>query len=193
MTMMRKVGVLALQGDFAKHAHALTAAGACVSEVRVAEDLQSLEGLVIPGGESTTMTLLLRDGLRAAVEEFCRTIPVWGTCAGMIMLAKSTDDPRVLPLGFLDIEVQRNGFGRQVHSFEADLRVADELGEPHKPLHGIFIRAPRVVSMGAEVKPLIWRDTEVVCVRQRNLLASAFHPELTGDLRLQRYFLSGLS
>jgi pyridoxal 5'-phosphate synthase pdxT subunit len=191
--MMHKVGVLALQGDFEKHKRALAAAGASVSEVRVAEDLRTLAGLIIPGGESSTMTLLLRDGLRAAVEEFCRTKPVWGTCAGMIMLAKSSDDPRVMPLGFLAIEIQRNGYGRQVHSFEADLRVADELGEPNIPLHGVFIRAPRVLSMGAEVKPLIWRDSEVVCVRQRNIIASSFHPELTDDLRLQRYFLSGLS
>jgi 5'-phosphate synthase pdxT subunit len=184
------VGVLALQGDFGKHLQAFAALRVAVREVRTAHDLEGLWGLVIPGGESTTMTLLLVPELRDVVMDFCRAHPVWGTCAGMIMLAQPSPDPRVKPFGLMDMELERNGYGRQVHSFEADLRVSGEIGEPEKPLRGIFIRAPRVRSLGAGARALVWLRDDVVVVRQGHFLASAFHPELTADLRLQRYFLA---
>lgn len=186
----RTVGILALQGDFEMHIRAFERLGVRAGEIRTAQELDGLWGLVIPGGESTTMTLLLDAGLRDPLTAFCRTHPVWGTCAGMIMLSKSSNDPRVRPLGLMDIDVNRNGFGRQVHSFEADLRVSDEIGDAGKPLRGIFIRAPRLNRIESGVKPLIWLGDEVVAVRQGRYLASSFHPELTGDLRLQQYFLT---
>jgi len=183
------VGVLALQGDFERHRAALTAAGADSREVRTAEDLQGISALIIPGGESTTMTLLLDAGLREPLMEFCREHPVWGTCAGMILLAKSAGDPRIRPLELMDVEINRNGFGRQVHSFEAELRVSEELGEVERPLRGVFIRAPRITKLGRDVQTLAWLEGEPVCVRQDHFLASSFHPELTDDVRLHRYFL----
>lgn len=184
------MGVLALQGDFAKHRAALRALGVESREVRTAAELEGLSAIIFPGGESTTMTLLLDAGLREPLREFSRDHPVWGTCAGLIMLAKSSDDPRIRPLGFMDIDVARNGFGRQVHSFEANLRVADEIGDPERPLQGVFIRAPRLRNYGSTVHPLLWLGEEAVCVRQDHFLASSFHPELTDDLRLHRYFLT---
>lgn len=183
------VGVLALQGDFEKHRAALLSAGADSREVRTSEDLQGISALILPGGESTTMTLLLEAGLREPLLAFCRAHPVWGTCAGMILLAKSAGDPRIRPLELMELEINRNGFGRQVHSFEAELRVSEELGEADRPLRGVFIRAPRITKLGSGVQTLAWLDGEPVCVQQGNLLASSFHPELTDDLRLHRYFL----
>jgi 5'-phosphate synthase pdxT subunit len=184
------VGVLALQGDFEKHLRAFAALHVPAREVRTASDLDGLARLVIPGGESTTMTLLLVPELRAAIVNFCRLHPVWGTCAGMIMLAKDSADPRVKPLGLMNLDLERNGYGRQVHSFEADLRVEPEVGEADRPLRGVFIRAPRLKSLFAGVRPLVWLGNDAVAVRQGHFLASAFHPELTADLRLQRYFLA---
>jgi 5'-phosphate synthase pdxT subunit len=184
------VGVLALQGDFEKHLQAFAVLKAPAREVRTASDLDGLGRLIIPGGESTTMTLLLVPELREAVMDFCRAHPVWGTCAGMIMLAKESSDPRVKPLGLIDMDLVRNGYGRQVHSFEADLRVEPEIGEPSRPLRGVFIRAPRVIGLGPGARPLVWLGDDAVAVRQGHFLASAFHPELTDDLRLQRYFLA---
>ncbi|MDD5087771.1 MAG: pyridoxal 5'-phosphate synthase glutaminase subunit PdxT [bacterium] len=184
------VGVLALQGDYARHRAALVAAGADSRDVRTAEDLKDVSALIIPGGESTTMTLLLDAGLREPLGEFCRAHPVWGTCAGMILLAKSSGDSRIRPLELMDVAVNRNGFGRQVHSFEAELRVSEELGERERSLHGVFIRAPRITKLGEAVRVLAWLGDEPVCVRQGTVLASSFHPELTDDARLHRYFLS---
>lgn len=184
------VGVLALQGDFEKHLRAFAALHVPAREVRTASDLDDAARLVIPGGESTTMTLLLVPELRKAVVNFCRAHPVWGTCAGMIMLAQDSADPRVKPLGLMNLDLERNGYGRQVHSFEADLRVEREIGEADRPLRGIFIRAPRLKSLRVGVRPLVWLGSDAVVVRQGHFLASAFHPELTSDLRLQRYFLA---
>jgi 5'-phosphate synthase pdxT subunit len=184
------VGVLALQGDFEKHLQAFAALEVPTRAVRTASDLDGLGRLIIPGGESTTMTLLLVPELREAVVSFCRAHPVWGTCAGMLMLVKESADPRVKPLGLMDMELERNGYGRQVHSFEADLRVEMEIGEASLPLHGVFIRAPRVKSLSQGVRPLVWLGDDPVAVRQGHFLASAFHPELTADLRLQKYFLA---
>ena len=188
--VVARIGVLALQGDFEKHVRAFEAAGAEAREVRTAQDLEGLSGLIIPGGESTTLTKLLLADLRDSLLNFCRAHPVWGTCAGMIMLSKDSSDPRVKPLGFMDVEIIRNGYGRQVHSFEAELRVSDEVEHPESPLLGVFIRAPRITKIGENARPLAWLGNDPVCVVQGHFMASAFHPELTDDLRLHKYFLS---
>jgi pyridoxal 5'-phosphate synthase pdxT subunit len=187
---MRRIGVLALQGDFDKHVRAFRSLGTEACEVRTAGDLDGLSGLIMPGGESTTLTKLLLPEFREPLAGFCATHPVWGTCAGMIMLSKDASDPRVKPFGFLDLEILRNGYGRQVHSFEAEIELSPAIEQSESPLHGIFIRAPRIVKMGLDVEPLAWLDDDVVCVRQGHFMASSFHPELTDDLRLQRYFLT---
>jgi 5'-phosphate synthase pdxT subunit len=183
------VGVLALQGAFREHVRALEACGARTRLVRLAHDLDGLDGLVIPGGESTTMTMLMaRMGLLDAVVRAVRAgMPALGTCAGMILLSDRIVDgrPDQVALGALDIRVRRNGYGRQVDSFEADLEVA---GLEGGPFPGVFIRAPLVEDVGsAEV--LAELDGHAVAVRQGRVMALAFHPELSGDLRFHREFL----
>ena len=176
---MALVGVLALQGGFAAHARMLRALGADVREVRVPEDLAGLDGLIIPGGESTTMTLgIEREGLAEPLRAFDR--PVFGTCAGLIMLDRSH-------LGMMDIEARRNAFGRQVRSFEADLTIA-ELDGP--PLRAVFIRAPWIAAHGEDVEILASVDGHAVAARQGDVLAVAFHPELGDDTRLHERFLA---
>jgi pyridoxal 5'-phosphate synthase pdxT subunit len=172
------IGVLALQGGFEAHAKALTELGAEVREVRTPEDLDGLEGLVIPGGESTTIGLgLEREGLAEPLAEFVHSgRPVLGTCAGLIMLDREH-------LGLLDISVRRNAFGRQLASFEA------ELDFDGSPLHAVFIRAPWVEEVGVGVEVLAKVDGHPVAVRQGNVLAVAFHPELTDERRLHRWLL----
>ena len=171
------VGVLALQGDFEAHAHVLRGLGAAVREVRVPADLDGLDGLVIPGGESTTiMRLAELYGLDAAIRSYRGAI--FGTCAGMIVLDRQH-------LDVADLEVDRNAFGRQVKSFEADVQLAgDEI-----PLHGVFIRAPRIRDVGAGVDVLGELDGEAVLVRDGRMLLASFHPELTDDLRVHELFL----
>jgi pyridoxal 5'-phosphate synthase pdxT subunit len=173
------VGVLAIQGDFEAHARALREVGAEPRIVRTPEDLEGLDGLVIPGGESTTMTLgIEREGLAEPLRELARSgRPVLGTCAGLIMLDREH-------LGLLDVTARRNAFGRQLHSFEADLHL-DGLG----PLRAVFIRAPWVEEAGADVEVLAEVDGHPVAVRQGNILAVAFHPELTDDRSLHRWLL----
>jgi len=183
------IGVLALQGAFREHVRALEACGAGTRLVRLPVDLEGLDGLVIPGGESTTMTMLMeRMGLLRAVTDAVRGgLPTLGTCAGMIVLATRISDGRAgqVPLGALDIGVRRNGYGRQVDSFEAELRVS---GLEGGLFPGVFIRAPVVEQVGrAEV--LAEHDGHPVAVRQGSVMALAFHPELSGDLRLHREFL----
>ena len=172
------VGVLAIQGDFEAHARALREVGAEPRIVRTPEDLEGLDGLVIPGGESTTMTLgIEREGLAEPLRELARSgRPVLGTCAGLIMLDRDH-------LGVLDIITRRNAFGRQRNSFEADL---DFEGAP---LRAVFIRAPWVEEHGGDVEVLADVDGHPVAVRQDNVLAVAFHPELTDDRRLHRWLL----
>jgi len=189
------VGVLAVQGDFAEHAAMLRRAGLAraievsVREVRKPPDLDGLDGLIVPGGESTTIGKLLvayglEDPIRAAAE---RGLPVWGTCAGMILLARdivgTQPDGRI---GLMDLTVQRNAFGRQVDSFETDLPFD---GIDH-PIHAVFIRAPLVQRIGSDAQALATLpDGRVVAARQGNLLATAFHPELTPDTSLHEWFL----
>ena len=164
--------------------------GADVSEVRLGKDLAGLDGLVIPGGESTTIVQLLdifdmRNTLVGLVRE---GMPVWGTCAGMIVLADRLTDHRPEPLRLMDIEVSRNAFGSQVHSFEADLEV-DGIGDV--PFRGVFIRAPVVNAVGQGVEVLArLSDGRPVAVREKDMLATAFHPELTGDSRVHNLFLN---
>ena len=183
------VGVLALQGDFAEHISVFRQLGASAHEVRTADELLKTDGLVIPGGESTTIAKLLDIyGLREAIAAYGASgRAVWGTCAGMILLARNLIEDLPIPLGMMDIIVQRNAFGRQVQSFETDL---DVTGVEGGLLHAVFIRAPRVCEIGPDVQVLSkLEDGSAVAVRQGNLLATAFHPELTLDDRLHRYFL----
>jgi 5'-phosphate synthase pdxT subunit len=172
-----RIGILALQGNFREHAAVLRRLGADPVEVRRPKQLEELEGLVIPGGESTAIMRLVRlYGLEDAIRAFAR--PVLGTCAGMILLDREH-------LGLLDVEVARNAYGRQVASFEADLELAGD----ERPLRGVFIRAPRVVEAGPEVEVLAELDGEPVLLRQGRLLVASFHPELTDDTRVHKRFL----
>ncbi len=183
------VGVLALQGDFKEHCALIEALGTRAREVRTAAQLEGIDALIIPGGESTTIARLiaaneLRDPLRA----FCASgKPVWGTCAGAILLASTVDELDRPGIETMDISVARNAFGRQVDSFEEDLLI-EEVDGP--PFHAVFIRAPSIVSVGPRAKVLArLRDGTIVAARERNLLATVFHPELTSDTRLHSYFL----
>ena len=172
-----RVGVLAVQGNFREHAAMLRRLGADVVEVRKPEQLEGLDGLVVPGGESTTFMRLMRlYGLDEAVRSFSG--PVFGTCAGMIVLDRGH-------LGLMDLDVDRNAYGRQVASFEADLRLADD----EQPLRGVFIRAPRVRDRGDDVEVLAEHDGEPVLLRQGRFLVASFHPELTEDTRVHELFL----
>jgi len=185
-----RVGVVALQGDFEKHIEALrrTSLEVIPVEVRTPEDLATVERAILPGGESTTVGLLMRRfGLGDALREAAgRGMPIWGTCMGMIMLAKGIEErPDQYSLGLLDIDVRRNAFGAQVHSFETAVPVQG-LDEP---VTGVFIRAPIVTRCGDGVEPLARYKDQVVAVRQGNILGTSFHPELTEDTRLHRWFL----
>lgn len=184
------VGVLALQGDFAEHLHMLSSLGVHARPVRLPRDLDGLDALIIPGGESTTISRLAETfGLVEPLRQFARAgKPVWGTCAGAIYLARSAPGLDRPTLGLLDIVVRRNAFGRQIDSFEADLPVRGLAGD--EPFHAVFIRAPLIESAGPGVEVLATLpDGSIVAVREGALLATAFHPELTGDTRLHRYFL----
>lgn len=178
------VGVLALQGDYGAHTRMLTGLGARVREVRVPADLDGLEGLVIPGGESTTMTLgVAREGLSGPLQAFAAAgAPLLGTCAGLIMLDRTH-------LGILDVTAERNAFGRQIRSFEEDLHLAG-ITAPDAPMRAVFIRAPWVADHGPAVEVLAAVDGHVVAVRQGDVLAVSFHPEITGDDRLHAAFLA---
>ena len=183
------IGVLAVQGDFLEHINMLTEIGAESREIRLPEQLEGLDGLIIPGGESTTIVQLIDIyGFRQClVESAANGLAIWGTCAGMITIAKSLTDSRPEPLGLMDIEVTRNAFGRQVDSFETYLNIA-EIGDPD--LHAVFIRAPKVIKTGTQVQVLArTEDGNPVVVRERNMLATSFHPELTDDPRLHKLFL----
>ena len=181
-----RVGVLALQGDVREHLAAIRDVGADPIEVRLPRDLVDLDALILPGGESTTMRKLIDAyGLREPILSLARTgAPMLGTCAGMILLAERIADGDEPVFGLIDLEVRRNGYGRQLDSFEADLEIP-VLGE--EPLHGVFIRAPRVTDVGPHAEVLA-RDADgaPVAVRQGRVLATAFHPELTADRRLHR-------
>lgn len=183
-----KIGVLALQGAVREHRNALAALGMEPVEVRYPEQLTEVQGLIIPGGESTTVgKLMIRYGMLNPLVEMGRNgFPIFGTCTGLILLAKDISGSEQPRLGLIDMTVERNAFGRQIASFEMDMPIP-ALGE--EPFHAIFIRAPYIIATGPEVEILARMEEKILLVRQGNLLAAAFHPELTGDLRLHRYFI----
>lgn len=186
------IGVLALQGAFAEHIAMLRRLKAEAWEVRLPRDLEGVNGLIIPGGESTTIgKLAVEYGLLKPIRALAgQGKPIWGTCAGMILLAKDIGGLAQPLLGLMDIRVKRNAFGRQVDSFEADLEIP-ALGGNEAKFHAIFIRAPLIEAIGPEVEVLArLEDGTIVAARQGNLLATAFHPELTHDPRFHRYFLN---
>jgi pyridoxal 5'-phosphate synthase pdxT subunit len=182
-----RIGVLALQGDFAAHAPALEEAGAVATEVRKPAELDGLDGLILPGGESTTfLKFLERDAFLESLQRFVEQKPAFGTCAGCILLAKHVSRPAQESLAVMDISVERNAYGRQIDS-------AIQTGEtklPGGPLEMVYIRAPRIVSVGPGVEVLAERDGFPVLVRQGRLLAATFHPELSNDDRVHRFFVN---
>ncbi len=188
---MATVGVVAIQGDFEKHIEALRQTEIPdleIREVRVPEDLERVERIIIPGGESTTVGMLMqRFGLADAIRERAGDgMPVWGTCMGMILMSKEIEGrPNQYSLGLLDIAVQRNAFGAQVHSFEDEVQIEGM----DTPVMGVFIRAPIVSRLGEAAKAIASYEGKIVAVRQGKLLGTSFHPELTDDTRLHRWFL----
>ena len=190
--MSARVGVVAVQGDFEKHLEALRRCGLDLSalvEIRTPEELDGVDRAILPGGESTTVGLLMqRYGLGEALKSrVAAGMPLWGTCMGMILMAKEIDGrPEQFSLGVLDVGVERNAFGAQVHSFEEELEVKGLEG----PLTAVFIRAPVVTRLGKGVEALAEHEGKVVAVRQGKLLGTSFHPELTEDLRMHRMFLT---
>lgn len=191
-----RIGILALQGDFQEHAAILSKLGCvAVNEVRLPKDLDHIDGLIIPGGESTTMSKLIENyNFRSSLIRFHgENKPLWGTCAGTILIAKEAKglDPWK-PLGLIDICIQRNGYGRQLDSFQANLTISGL--KPQTPFDGIFIRAPKIIDIGEGVEILsTFGNKEPVAVKQRNVIATTFHPELTGDLRFHQLFLELVS
>lgn len=184
-----KIGVLAIQGDFFEHIAILSKLGVDSQEVRLPAELEGLDGLIIPGGESTTLSRLMSMyNLREPVAQMAQHHKtVWGTCAGMIMMAHEITEEDPIPLQLMDIGVQRNAFGRQVDSFEQDLEIT-QFNSP--PFHAIFIRAPVIIRVGDGVQVLAeLPDGRPVAVQQGNLLVTSFHPELTNDTRFHQYFL----
>jgi 5'-phosphate synthase pdxT subunit len=189
--MMRTIGILALQGDFAKHEAMLHSLGVNTRQVKKPEDLQKCDGLVIPGGESTTLTKLMRryafyDPIRA----FAQRYPILGTCAGAIMVSTEVDDQHVTPLRLIDMTIKRNAYGRQIDSFITNVD-APCLGNC-LPYRAIFIRAPQIARIGGKTEVLLEFQGQPIMVRERNVLALTFHPELTDDARIHQYFLERL-
>ena len=190
-----KIGVLALQGDFAEHIVMLSKLGAETAEIRLPAELDDLDGLIIPGGESTTMGKLMVDyDLLEPLREFGLAHPVWGTCAGAILLSKDVRRDQPL-LGLMDITVERNAFGRQVDSFIATLDISTlkqaSGSGTDEPFQAVFIRAPIIESVNGDTEILVsLPDGKIVAAQQGHLLATSFHPELTGDKRFHEYFLS---
>ncbi len=185
-----KIGVLALQGDFDLHAKALARCGVQAVEVRKPSELADVDGLIIPGGESTTLLKLMEEwGFVPALEEFhAEGRPIFGTCAGLILLARDVERPKQFSLGFIDVGVERNAYGRQRESFEAHGRVT--LDGRARPVEMVFIRAPRIRRVGTGVETLARHGDEPVMARQGSILVATFHPELTDDPTVHEYFCS---
>jgi len=184
--ILPRIGVLAIQGDYSSHAAALADTGAGPVEVRKPDQLEGLDGLILPGGESTTMLKFLeKHGFFETLGEFCRRKPVFGTCAGAILLAREVRHPAQRSLGALDVVVERNAYGRQIDS--AILTAETEL--PGGPLEMVFIRAPRILLAGEDVEVLARRENFPVLVRQGSILAATFHPELSQDRRVHKLFV----
>lgn len=189
---MVRIGVLGLQGDYLEHHQMLRRLNVETVDVRLPSHLEGVDGLIIPGGESTTIGALAeRYGLMEPLRRIAEAgVPIWGTCAGMIFLARDVGRPQPT-LGLMDIRVRRNAFGRQIDSFEVDLEIPAlaRIGDP-RPFHAVFIRAPLIEAAGPDVEVLArLEDGTIVAAQQGHLLATAFHPELTDDTRFHRYFL----
>ncbi len=181
-------GILAVQGDYQKHSQMLDRIGESWLEIKAAPDFDKIDRLIIPGGESTVFAdLIVRLGLQSALTQFIQTKPAWGTCAGMVLLAKRVNDDSIETLGRIDIDVDRNGYGRQVHSAVVSSNFSVN-GSSHK-IDMVFIRAPRVTRIGEQVKQLMFRDKDPVLMSQGNILVSSFHPELTDSTILHHYFI----
>jgi 5'-phosphate synthase pdxT subunit len=185
-----KVGVLAIQGDFDAHRRRLEELGADVVLVRKPEQLDEVEALVIPGGESTTFLKILGEKGFQKLEQFVRTKPTFGTCAGCIMLAKQIENPSQKGLGAIDITVRRNAYGRQIDSFIAPSPASPDVEAGKGPIEMVFIRAPRIANVGPNVEVLARQGDDPVLVRQGKTLAATFHPELSDDPRVHQYFLN---
>jgi len=185
----KKVGILSLQGAFIEHEQSLQRCGAQPRQVRTVQDLDEIEGLIIPGGESTTIGKLMKAyGLDEKIKaRNAEGMPVWGTCAGMILLAREIVEMDQVQLNLMDISVKRNGFGRQVDSFETELKV-EGIGS----CKGVFIRAPYVEKVWGEARIMACHKEHIVMVQEGRLLATAFHPELTNDLSIHNYFMEML-
>jgi 5'-phosphate synthase pdxT subunit len=182
------MGILALQGDFEKHRQMLERIGHKAALVRTKAELDLVAGLIIPGGESTTLTnLMKKHELWKEIVAFGKQKPIFGTCAGLIILSKQVTSSYVETLGLIDITVARNAYGRQVDSFIDDLRLTLN-GKP-ETTEGVFIRAPKIVAIGQTVKPLAWHKDDIVMAESGNILVATFHPELTDDARVHEYFL----
>jgi 5'-phosphate synthase pdxT subunit len=185
-----RIGVLAIQGNYASHAQALAEAGAEPIEVRKSDELAGLDGLVLPGGESTTMLRFLeKHRFFEQLQEFCRAKPVFGTCAGVILLAREVLNPAQRSLGVLDATIERNAYGRQIDS----VIMTAETALPGGPLEMVFIRSPRISQTGPGVEILARRDGFPALVRERNILAATFHPELSPDRRVHRLFVEAVA
>jgi 5'-phosphate synthase pdxT subunit len=183
------IGVLSLQGDFLEHIQILKGLNIKTREVKLPKDLEDIDGIILPGGESTTIARLLDEfNLTQALKQKIKNgLPVWGTCAGMILLAKKIIQDKPIPLGLIDITVKRNAFGRQIESFQIPLKIKS-LGS--KPLLATFIRAPIISEIGEDIEVLATlEDGTIVAAQQKNILVTSFHPELTTDTRLHEYFM----
>ena len=181
------IGVLGIQGAYEKHAQAIEFCGAKSEIIKYREQLDHIDGLILPGGESTTMTKVM--GFRIAYDDilsFSKKKPVFGTCAGLILLGRGIDDPRVKQFGILDVQISRNAYGSQKDSFVDNIDLAFD---PGNPLHAVFIRAPRIEQVGHGVKVLAECDGAPVLVETRQYLGATFHPELTNDTRIHQYFV----
>ncbi len=189
-TKLPRIGVLAIQGNYASHAQALTEAGASPVEVRKPEQLAGLGGLVLPGGESTTMLKFLeKHSFFEVLQKFCGSNPVFGTCAGVILLAREVLNPTQRSLGLLDATIERNAYGRQIDS----VIVTAETALAGGPLEMVFIRSPRISQIGPGVEVLATRDGFPVLIRQGRILAATFHPELSQDRRVHRLFVESVT
>jgi 5'-phosphate synthase pdxT subunit len=186
--MTRTIGILALQGDFAKHEVMFHSLGVVTYQIKKPEELWKCDGLVIPGGESTTLTKLMhRYGFYDPIRDFAHRYPIMGTCAGAILVATEVDDQRVRPLQLIDMAIKRNAYGRQIDSFITTVD-APCLGNC-TPYRAIFIRAPQIARIGDKTKVLLELQGQPIMVQERNVLALTFHPELTNDARIHQYFL----
>lgn len=186
--MAKRIGVLALQGDFDAHRHALNVLGVKNTDIRKSGQLEDVDGLIIPGGESTTLVKLLQafDMVDPIREFYKNGKGIFGTCAGSILLAKEIENSAQFRFGFIDIAVIRNGYGRQTDSFEEDIDIK-ELGT--EPFHAIFIRAPRITRCGSGAVELAKKDGSILIAKEKNVLVTTFHPELTEDTRIHQYFV----